>query len=203
MRAMWARRGPFRLRRLRPSSHRLAGGARRPGARRRSLPALRAGAHGCGSHGPVRQHCPAAQHDADGGPDRHAHQPDQGQRAGHEQADRVVRAEPDRARAHALPRRRAPGLSGLRAARRLHVHEHRPPPQGASRPLREPGQGRAGEGEDHQGVLRRVLRRARPRRRVLPGDGGLGVPGGAAGQGRARLIAASASSPAPSAARRC
>ena len=40
-------------------------------------------------------------------------------------------------------------------------------------------------------------------RRVLPGDGGLGVPGGAAGQGRAGLTAASASSPAPSAAPRC
>ena len=89
-------------------------GSRR--ACRRRLPALRAGAHGRGSHGPDRQPCPAAQHDADGGPDRHAHQPDQGQRAGHEQADRVVRAEPDRARAHALPRRRAQGLSGLRAA---------------------------------------------------------------------------------------
>ena len=32
------------------------------------------------------------------------------------------------------------GLSGLRAARRLHVDEHRPPPQGAPRPVREPGQ---------------------------------------------------------------
>ena len=69
-----------------------------------------------------RQPRTAAQHDADGRPDRHAHQPDQGQRARHREADRVVRAEPDRARAVALSRARgAARLSGLRAALRLHV----------------------------------------------------------------------------------
>ena len=101
---------------------------------------------------PRRQPGAAAQHDADGGPDRHARQPDQGQRARHEQADRLVRAQPDRARAAALSGGRARGLSGLRAARRLHVDEHRPPPQGASRALRAPGQ-------------RRDRRRPRPPRR--------------------------------------
>ena len=43
------------------------------------------------------------------------------------QADRLVREAPDRARARPLCRRRAQGLSGLRAARRLHEHEHRAP----------------------------------------------------------------------------
>ena len=53
-----------------------------------------------------------------------------------EQADRVVRAEPDRDRAAALSGRVPPRLSGLRAARRLHEHEHRAPREGAPRALR-------------------------------------------------------------------
>ena len=40
----------------------------------------------------AKQPGPAAQHDADGRPHRHARQPDQGQRAGDVQADRMVRA---------------------------------------------------------------------------------------------------------------
>ena len=81
---------PLRLRRLRRASDRLAGGAGLADPRRRRLPALRAGARRRCRHGPVRQPGAAAQHDADGGPDRHARQPDQGQRARHEQADRLV-----------------------------------------------------------------------------------------------------------------
>ena len=50
--------------------------------------------------------------------------------------DRLVRAEPDRARAVPLRRRGPPGLSGLRAARRLHEHEHRAPREGAPDALR-------------------------------------------------------------------
>ena len=66
------------------------------------------------------------------GPDRHPRQSDQGERARDEQADRVVRAQPDRHRAAALsaaPMRRV--YPGLPAARRLHVHEPRPPREGA------------------------------------------------------------------------
>ena len=44
----------------------------------------------------------------------------------------VVRAEPDRERAAALSGRVPPRLSGLRAARGVHEHEHRPPREGAS-----------------------------------------------------------------------
>ena len=41
--------------------------------------------------------------------------------------------------------------------------------------------------ERHQALLRRVLRRQRPAGRVLPGDGGAGVPGIQAGQGRVQV----------------
>ena len=44
-----------------------------------ALPALRADAGGGGDHGRGRQSRPAAQHDPDGRPHRHADQPDQGQ----------------------------------------------------------------------------------------------------------------------------
>ena len=70
-------------------------------------------------------------------------------------------------RADALSRRVPAGLSRLRPARRLHVHEHRAAHQGAPRPLRSPRQWRPREGEGHQGLLRRIFRRARSRRRVL------------------------------------
>ena len=58
-------------------------------------------------------------------------------------------------------RRVPPGLSGLRAACRLHEHEHRAPHQGAQGALRQPPARRAGEGQDHQGFLRRIFRGAR------------------------------------------
>ncbi len=59
--------------------------------------------------GAERQSGTAAQHDADGRTDRHAGQPDQGQRTRQLETDRVVRAEPDRDRAAALPRRACAG----------------------------------------------------------------------------------------------
>ena len=62
-------------------------------ARRGGVPALRPGAGRSGDHGRGRQSRPAAQHDPDGRADRHASQPDQGQRSRHRQADRLVRAE--------------------------------------------------------------------------------------------------------------
>ncbi len=70
-------------------------------------------------------------HDADGGPDRHPGQSDQGQRARQDEAHRMVRAHADRIGAVALSRRVPPRLSGFRAARRLHEHEYRAPRQGA------------------------------------------------------------------------
>ena len=65
----------------------------------------------------------------------------------------LVRAQPDRARAAALSRRDAAGLSRLPSAHRLHEHERRAPHQGAGRSLQGDGQGRAGRGQDHQGFL--------------------------------------------------
>ena len=89
----------------------------------------------------------AAQHDADGRPDRHAGQPDQGQRARQSKPidwfeKNLIATVPCRYR-----RRGPPGLSGLRAARRLHAHEHRAPRQGASSSsTRTFGQGRTRQG---------------------------------------------------------
>ena len=93
----------------------------------------------------------------------------------------------DRSGAAPLRRRRAQGLSRLRAARRLHEHEPRSPPQGASGALRESGEGRGGEGGADQGLLRRIFRRARSHRGVLSGDGAAGVPGARAAARRAHL----------------
>ena len=58
----------------------------------------------------------------------------------------MVRAEPDRHRAAALPRRDAPRLSGLPAADGVHEHEPRPPPRVVSRALRRSRQRRDREG---------------------------------------------------------
>ena len=76
-------------------------------AHHRGVPALRRRAGRGRRDGAGRQSGAAAQHDADGGADRHPRQSDQGQRAGAEQADRMVRAEPDRDGAAPLSRRRA------------------------------------------------------------------------------------------------
>ena len=120
-------RRPLRLRRICRPPDPLPGDDRAGRACGRGVPALRRRAGGGGGDGAGRQSGRAALDDADGRPDRHPRQSDQGQRARQGQADRMVREEPDRARAAPLRRRRAQGLSGLRAARRLHEHEHRAP----------------------------------------------------------------------------
>ena len=97
-------------------------------------------------------------------------------------------------------RRVYPGFVQLCAFMSMNIDRHRKAHLDLYEHL---AQRRDREGQGHQGLLRRVFRRARPRRRVLPRDGGLGVPGGAPRQGRADLSRASASSRAPSAARRC
>ena len=107
------------------------------------VPALRGRARRRGGDGAGRQCRAAPQHDLDGGSDRHPRQSDQGQRARQFEADRVVRAQSDRLGAVALSGCIPPGLSGLRAARRVHEHECRAPCEGASRAVRQPRQGRA------------------------------------------------------------
>ena len=87
----------------------------------------------------------AAQHDPDGGADRHAGQSDQGQRTRTIAADRMVRAALDRRGALALSGRVPPCLSGIRAARRVHEHEPGPAHQRASRPVSQPGRRRSGQ----------------------------------------------------------
>ncbi len=77
----------------------------------RRLPALRAGPRGRCADGRGRPSLRTRQPHFDGGADRHAGEPDQGERARHRQADRLVRAQPDRPRAAALSRRHAARLS--------------------------------------------------------------------------------------------
>jgi poly(3-hydroxybutyrate) depolymerase len=89
--------------------------------------------------------------------------------------------------AAALSGRVSPGLSGLRAARRLHEHEHRAAREGASRALREPRQRRGREGGGDQGLLRRIFRRARSHRRVLSRDRAAHLPGIRAAARQARM----------------
>ena len=91
--------------------------------RRRGVPAGGGRAGRRRGDGGGRRSGAAAQHDADGGTDRHAGQSDQGQRARQVAADRVVRAASDQCGALALPWRVPPCLSGLRAAFGLHEHE--------------------------------------------------------------------------------
>ena len=129
---------------------------------------------------------PAHAH-ADGRPDRHPGRPHRGQRPRHQQAHRVVRAQRDHHRAVALRRRPPPGLPRVPPARVVPHHEPRPPPERAPRALPAPRRRRRAGGRGHRGLLRRVLRGARPHRRVLPGDGGVRVPGAPPGPRRARV----------------
>ena len=105
---------PLRLRRICRPPDPVPGGDRAGRACRRGVPALRRGAGGGRGDGAGRQSGAAAQHDADGRADRHPRQPDQGQRARQRQADRLVREEPDRARA--VPLRRRAGARSIRAS---------------------------------------------------------------------------------------
>ena len=116
-------RGALRPRRVRRPHHPLPAGHGTWQSRRRGVPAGGARAGRRRGDGGGRRPGAPAQHDADGGTDRHAGQSDQGQRARQVAADRVVRAAPDQCGALALPWRVPPCLSGLRAALRVHEHE--------------------------------------------------------------------------------
>jgi hypothetical protein len=115
-----------RLRRICRACDRLPGDDRPRRAPDRRLPALRPRPGRRRAHGRGRQSGDAAQHDPDGRAGGHADQPDQGQRAGHQPSDRVVREGADLHGAGPLRRRRAAGLSGLHPADRLHADEPRP-----------------------------------------------------------------------------
>ena len=123
---------PLRLRRLCRAPDQVSRSHRPGRAHRRGVPALRRGAGRRRRDG--ADTAIAAQPRSMtlmAGPIDCRVNPDQGERACDLEADRVVRAEPDRDRAAALSGRVPPRLSGLRAARRLHEHEHRPPREGA------------------------------------------------------------------------
>ena len=79
----------------------------------RGLPALCCRALCRGADGAGRQSGAAAQHDADGRPDRLPGQPDQGQRARQQARHRLVRADADGDSAGALSRRVPPRLSWI------------------------------------------------------------------------------------------
>ena len=110
------------------------------------LPAVGVGAGRRRDHVGGQSSGPAGDADPDGGADRHPHPADQGQRLRQEQADQMVRGEPDQLRAGAVQGRVPPGLSRLRAAHRLRVDESRAPHQAAHRSRPSSGQGREGEG---------------------------------------------------------
>ena len=77
-----------------------------------------------------------------------------------------------------------PGFVQLTAFMSMNINRHYKAHQ---RALRAPANGEHEKAQDHQGVLRRVFRRARSGGRVLSRDRQLGVPGIAAAEGRARL----------------
>ena len=138
---------PLRPRRVHRSHDRLHGGARPGRERRRDLPALRRRARRGRDHGRGRSPGAAGEPDADGRADRLPHRPDGGQQAGDEQADRLVREEPDRPRAMAAEGRRPARLPRLPAAERLHRHEPRAPRRGVPQVLRPPRRRRGSRGE--------------------------------------------------------
>ena len=86
---------------------------------------------------------------------------------------------------HALPRRRPPRLPRLRAALVVHEHEPGAPRQGVRRDVGRRRPRRPREGHADARLLRGVLRRPRPHRRVLPRDDRQGLPAPPARQGRA------------------
>ena len=171
------RHGPLRPRRVRRPPDRLPRRDRAGHPRRRRLPALRAGARRDGDHGRGRPSRAPAQPHADGRPDRRADQPHRGEQARLRAAAAMVRAQRDQPvpfRHAGRLRRVYPGFVQLAAFMNMNLDRHLRRP---ARPV--PGhrgrQRRAGRA--HEGVLRRVLRRARPARRVLPRDGALDLPG--------------------------
>ena len=82
------------------------------------------------------------------------------------------------------------GLSRLRAAHRLRVDESRAPHQVAHRSRRSSGQGREGEGRDHQDLLRRIFRGHGPAGRILHRNHPRRVSGASAAAGQTDAIAA-------------
>ena len=114
-RARRAARGrPLRPRRVHRAPDRLHGRARPGRQRRRDLPAVRRRARRGRADGRGRSPGAAGEPDADGRADRLPHRPDRGQQAGDEQADRLVREEPDRPRA--LAPARAPAGASIPAS---------------------------------------------------------------------------------------
>src|SRR5258708_6262199 len=117
------------------------------------LPAVGVRAGGRGDQVEGQPPRPPRNPDPDGRSDRHENPADQGQRFRQEQAAEMVRGEPDQLRAVAMQGRVSAGLSRFRAARRLRVDEPRAPYQAAHRTRRSSGEGRAGEGRNHQDFL--------------------------------------------------
>ena len=99
--------------------------------------------------------------------------PDRGQRAGHQQADRVVRAQPDRHRAAAATpargRRVYPGFVQLAAFMSMNRERHIDAFRDYYHGLVDGDHEKASE--PIAPLLRGVLRGRRPAGRVLPGDG--------------------------------
>ncbi len=200
------RRGPprpVRPRRVHRPPRRLPARDGTGGARRRGLPAVRAGARGGRAHGRGRRRGGAAQPDADGRPDRRAREPDDRQRPRGRALARVVRAQRDRDRAAAVRRGRPPRVPRVRPGRRVHADEPGAPSRGVPAPVRRHRRRERGARGRDEGVLRRVLRGARPDGRVLPRDHRRHLPGPPPRAGRVRRGAAAPSSPPRSRGRRC
>ena len=119
----------------------------------------------------------AAQPDADGRPDRRAREPDDRQRPRGRALARVVRAQRDRDRAAAVRRGRPPRVPRVRPGRRVHADEPGAPSRGVPAPVRRHRRRERGARGRDEGVLRRVLRGARPDGRVLPRDHRRDLPG--------------------------
>ena len=104
-----------------------------------------------------------------------------------QQADRVVRAQRDRHRARArfagAGRRVYPGFLQLAAFMSMNLERHA---RRFREPVRDLVAGDDERAERDEGLLRRVLRRARPGGRVLPRDGAARLPGARARARRAR-----------------
>ena len=106
------------------------------------------------------------------GPDRHARRPHRGQRPRHQPAALLVRAQRDRDRARCATPAPAAGCTRASCSSASFVSMNLERHLSAHRELYQhlvDGDEAAADG--HEGVLRRVLRGARPHRRVLPGDG--------------------------------
>ena len=104
---------------------------------------------------------------------------------------------------HYLSGRRAEGLSGLPAARRLHDHEPWRPPRQPLGDVQASGRRRRGKRRRDQGVLRRISLGLRHDRGILPPDRRRRVPAPPAAQGQDTCTAAAGSIRRRSATPRC